>query len=226
MRQLEIEDLMYKKNKFELVLNDIAELLPEGSTKEDVTIFVTSVDWKRVPLVSCAAMVSKSFGTNPKTAMPKAIDAIIRLSEAELYRLIRVKETILVESLIELSTEVKKRLKQLHFLPPMVSRPNPVKRNNDSPYYSIGKESLILGDWFNYHDDNIGLDVINIQNNVKLSYVGEENEISKLMPECFYFSHKVDKRGRLYCCGFDINYQGTDVQKASVEFYEKEVIKP
>ena len=61
MRQLEIEDLMYKKNKFELVLNDIAELLPEGSTKEDVTIFVTSVDWKRVPLVFCVAMVSKSL---------------------------------------------------------------------------------------------------------------------------------------------------------------------
>lgn len=38
----------------------------------------------------------------------------------------------------------------------------------------------------------------------------------------FWLSHKEDKRGRMYSVGYQINDQGTDYQKAVVEFFDKE----
>ncbi len=40
----------------------------------------------------------------------------------------------------------------------------------------------------------------------------------------FYLTHRVDKRGRLYSCGFHINSQGTAYNKACIEFCEEEFI--
>jgi DNA-directed RNA polymerase len=39
-----------------------------------------------------------------------------------------------------------------------------------------------------------------------------------------YLTHKVDKRGRTYCQGYQVNYQGTPWCKATVEFHKKELI--
>jgi len=39
----------------------------------------------------------------------------------------------------------------------------------------------------------------------------------------FYLTHKVDKRGRTYCQGYVVNYQGTAWNKAVVEFANQEV---
>ncbi|RWB40430.1 MAG: hypothetical protein EOQ44_25135 [Mesorhizobium sp.] len=39
----------------------------------------------------------------------------------------------------------------------------------------------------------------------------------------FYFTHKVDKRGRTYCQGYVCNYQGNAWQKAMIEFANQEV---
>tara|TARA_Y100001968_G_scaffold316493_1_gene344391 strand:+ start:219 stop:1070 length:852 start_codon:yes stop_codon:yes gene_type:complete len=41
--------------------------------------------------------------------------------------------------------------------------------------------------------------------------------------ETFYLTHKYDKRGRTYCQGYAINYQGTPWNKAVVEFAHQEV---
>lgn len=40
----------------------------------------------------------------------------------------------------------------------------------------------------------------------------------------FYFTHKYDKRGRIYCCGYHINTQGNSYAKAQLEFANKEII--
>ena len=37
-----------------------------------------------------------------------------------------------------------------------------------------------------------------------------------------YLTHKYDKRGRTYCMGFHVTYQGTDWNKAVIEFVDKE----
>lgn len=40
----------------------------------------------------------------------------------------------------------------------------------------------------------------------------------------FYLTHRVDKRGRLYSCGYHLNTQGTAYNKACIEFCEEEFI--
>lgn len=40
----------------------------------------------------------------------------------------------------------------------------------------------------------------------------------------FYISHKYDKRGRSYCQGYHVNYQGAPWNKAVIELADKEVI--
>lgn len=41
----------------------------------------------------------------------------------------------------------------------------------------------------------------------------------------FHLTHKYDKRGRVYCQGYHVNYQGTPWNKAVVEFANKELIE-
>lgn len=42
--------------------------------------------------------------------------------------------------------------------------------------------------------------------------------------ESFYLTHKYDKRGRIYCQGYHVNYQGAPWNKAVIELADKEVI--
>lgn len=222
MRQLELEDAFYKKRKYELIREDILPLV-QGLEEKDREVIAASTEWVNMPIVACAAQIARLFDKDYPKGVCKAVEAILRLSEKGLYTLTKTKANLVCDTRIKLSKETKTKLRRLRYLPPMVSKPNPVRKNNDSAYYTV-RDTLILGDSFNYHEGNISLDIINIQNSIKLSYVGEPNEVSEMMPEYFYMAHKVDKRGRLYCCGYEINYQGTDEQKASVAFYEKEVI--
>lgn len=41
----------------------------------------------------------------------------------------------------------------------------------------------------------------------------------------FYLTHKYDKRGRVYCQGYHVNYQGTPWNKAVVELANKELVQ-
>lgn len=40
----------------------------------------------------------------------------------------------------------------------------------------------------------------------------------------FYLTHRPDKRGRIYCQGYHVNYQGSSWNKAVVELADKEII--
>ena len=40
----------------------------------------------------------------------------------------------------------------------------------------------------------------------------------------FHLTHKYDKRGRVYCQGYHVNYQGTPWNKAVIEFADKELV--
>ncbi|RUX60134.1 hypothetical protein [Mesorhizobium sp. M7A.F.Ca.CA.002.12.1.1] len=41
----------------------------------------------------------------------------------------------------------------------------------------------------------------------------------------FYLTHKYDKRGRTYCQGYVVNYQGTAWNKAVIEFANQEIVE-
>ena len=51
--------------------------------------------------------------------------------------------------------------------------------------------------------------------------------ISLLIKEgnMFYLTHKYDKRGRVYCQGYHVNYQGNPWNKAVIELAEKEIVE-
>jgi hypothetical protein len=40
----------------------------------------------------------------------------------------------------------------------------------------------------------------------------------------FYLTHKYDKRGRSYCCGYQVNYQGNPWSKAVINLYNTELV--
>lgn len=40
----------------------------------------------------------------------------------------------------------------------------------------------------------------------------------------FYLTHKYDKRGRIYCQGYHVNYQGAPWNKAVIELADKEIV--
>ena len=40
----------------------------------------------------------------------------------------------------------------------------------------------------------------------------------------FWLTHKYDRRGRVYCQGYHVNYQGNPWNKAVIEFADKELI--
>ena len=41
----------------------------------------------------------------------------------------------------------------------------------------------------------------------------------------FYLTHKYDKRGRIYCQGYHVTYQGAPWNKACIEFADQEIIE-
>lgn len=47
---------------------------------------------------------------------------------------------------------------------------------------------------------------------------------SKHLPH-FYLTHRYDKRGRTYCQGYHVTYQGNPWNKACIEFAEKELVE-
>jgi len=61
-----------------------------------------------------------------------------------------------------------------------------------------------------------------------LRYEENSKEVMQLMAmsgDEFYFTHRYDKRGRVYCQGYHINYQGNSWNKAVVEFANKELVE-
>jgi DNA-directed RNA polymerase len=42
----------------------------------------------------------------------------------------------------------------------------------------------------------------------------------------FYMNHTKDVRGRVYCSGYEVSYQGIDVQKAMVSLQKTVIIEP
>lgn len=158
-----------------------------------------------------------------------------------------------VQSNIELSLQLKEYVANCAYLPPLVHKPEKLRHNKDSPYLTIGQESLILNK--GHHNEDICLDVLDIKNSVAmtlntefLSRVEEESnsdldspeklngwldmkrqshEFYKLMVgqgNKFYFGHKYDKRGRLYCMGFHVSPQGTPFKKAALELAKREIV--
>lgn len=164
-----------------------------------------------------------------------------------------------IKSNMALSDELANRLKLLCVLPPMLVKPRTLRHNKSCGYLTINKDSLILGDKENYHDESISLDVLNTLNSQALcldldicykfqkefksefdkdtdEYLNQKKTHEKakeqfeffrdkIQDHTIHFTHKVDKRGRVYSQGYVFNFQGSSYEKACLQLKVKEFVE-
>lgn len=104
-----------------------------------------------------------------RDALILACEVIAVCAKFGLYHLKRVDDLIMVVCKVSVDDAVKEYIAQTTYIPPLVTPPKLIKSNFDTPYYTYGGESLILGNPINHHNEDICLDVINTQNSIKLS---------------------------------------------------------
>ena len=161
--------------------------------------------------------------------------------------------SLMVVSLIPLPDALTKYMAISQYLPPMVCEPLEVTHNFSSGYLTHN-DTLILGSGNHHDGDicldvinkvnKIPLKLctqflstveeepsFELDSQDKITQWNEfkiqSYEFYVLMVQQgnrFYFTNKVDKRGRLYCQGYHLSSQGTAFKKAMLEFAEEEIV--
>lgn len=90
--------------------------------------------------------------------------------------------------------------------------------------------NMIANRWKNLDKPKVGETKEDHQRRVKAfaKYDRTAREVIKLILAYgneFYLTHKYDKRGRIYCQGYHVNYQGAPWNKAVVELADKELVE-
>jgi hypothetical protein len=158
-----------------------------------------------------------------------------------------------LQSRIPLGERLVKFIECSEFLPPMLCSPLELTHNYSSGYLTHN-DSLILGNGNHHDGDicldvlNI-MNSVPLQLSTEFLCKVEEEptfdldttekvqqwnqfkaqsyEFYLMLAEQgnkFYFTHKVDKRGRIYAHGYHLNPQGTAFKKAMLEFADEEVV--
>lgn len=256
------QDYWESKNKRMQYLStlELEYLLAKVLTK------VVMIADKSLPLINvCNSM---SFPNFTKTENIQTVAELLYiLSEYNWFSIsTNVEGTRYIQSNIELSNDLERRLQISCVLPPMIVRPKRLTRNNSSGFLTIKKDSLILGFKENYHDKCLSLDVLNTLNstryeldkeivykfeqqfdlldkksfdklddeqkeiyqNQKTTYLNKKEQFEffrdKLNNSDIYFTHKVDKRGRIYSQGYHFTTQGSSYEKACINLKTKEYV--
>lgn len=161
--------------------------------------------------------------------------------------------SLMVVSQIPLNDNLLEFINNSQYLPPMVCSPLELTHNYSSGYLTHN-DSLILGTGNHHDGDlcldvlNLMNNVALKLDTDFLSTVEEDPtyeldsqekhdqwrdfkkqsyEFYDLMVQCgnkFYLTHKVDKRGRIYACGYHITTQGTAFKKAQLELVHEEIV--
>lgn len=162
-------------------------------------------------------------------------------------------ESLTVVSRIPLTKKTLEFVANSSYLPPMVCSPLELTSNYSSGYLTHN-DSLILGQGNHHGGDicldvlNLMNQVPLKISTEFLSTIEEEptfvakdqkqidlwkdfklqsyNFYSLLVNQGnkFWLTHKVDKRGRIYSCGYHITTQGTPFKKASIELFNEELV--
>jgi len=158
-------------------------------------------------------------------------------------------EYLVIVSHYDLPEHIKQYIVNTCYIPPMLVRPELVTNNHSSGHITVDK-CLLLGN--RRHNHPLNYTAINRQNSVCFTLderiLGLVEESSKpldtqkkresfarntiafdatythLQGRHFYFTNNYDDRGRTYCGGWQVNYQGTDYKKALLNLAHKELI--
>lgn len=90
--------------------------------------------------------------------------------------------------------------------------------------------TMIANRWKNLDKPKVGETKDDFQRRIKAfaKYDRTAKEVIRLIcayGKEFYLTHKYDKRGRIYCQGYHINYQGAPWNKAVIELAQKELVE-
>lgn len=162
--------------------------------------------------------------------------------------------SLMVVSNIPLSKQLVEFIKNSQYLPPMVCQPKELHSNYDSGYLTH-KDSLVLGrgnhhdgelcldvlNLLNKVELKLATDFISAYEEHPTFELDTQDKLDqwnafklqsmkfyKLLARCdnrFYLTHRVDKRGRIYSCGYHISTQGTAYKKAAIEFAKEEIVE-
>lgn len=161
--------------------------------------------------------------------------------------------SLMVVSRIVLPDSVTEFIHHSEYLPPMVCEPLTLTHNFSSGYLTHN-DSLILGSGNHHDGDicldvlntmnrvALKLDTeflsqveeqptFALDNQDKTdqwrAFKSQSYRFYKLMVDCgnrLYLTHKVDKRGRIYACGYHITTQGAPFKKAMLELADDELV--
>lgn len=161
--------------------------------------------------------------------------------------------SLMVVSRIPLSEQLVGFIENSQYLPPMVCEPLPLSHNYSSGYLTHN-DSLILGSGNHHDGDicldvlntmnrvalKLDLDFLcKVEEEPTFDLDTQEKadqwvrfkkqsygfySLMQQQGNRFHLTHKVDKRGRIYSCGYHINTQGASFKKAMLELANEEVV--
>lgn len=239
-----------KNERLQAINKDLTKVILNILTQ---TVLIAS-DY--VPLLSICSSVS--FGLSRYHDIQTCADVLWLINQTDLILIID-DDTRYIQSNMELPDELVNRLTLMCVLPPMLVKPRTLRHNKSCGYLTINKDSLILGDKENIHDECISLDVLNTLNsqalcldldicykfqkefksefdkdtdeylNQRKTYERAKEQFEffrdKIQDKTIFFTHKVDKRGRVYSQGYQFNTMGTSFEKACINLKTKEFVE-
>lgn len=150
--------------------------------------------------------------------------------------------------------KIIKFIKQSMYLPPMVCAPEILTHNKSSGYKTITNDSVILKNYNHHDGNvcldslnkfnqvALSLDIkmlttFDEQPKKLIDTPQKQKQFDKLREDSyhvyklliqtgnnFHLTHKVDKRGRTYCCGFHVSTQGNSFRKAIINLAKEELV--
>jgi len=162
--------------------------------------------------------------------------------------------SLMVVSCIPLSESLLEFIENSQYLPPMVCKPLPLTHNYSSGNLTHN-DSLILGSGNHHDGDlcldvlntmngvalKLDLDFlckVEEEPTFELDTQDKADQWIRFKRQSYYFyslmqqqgnrfylTHKVDKRGRIYACGYHINTQGASFKKAMLELANEQVVE-
>jgi hypothetical protein len=242
-KKLTLQDKIEKEwcelNFVSKVREDVSETFPQFDEREQEVMVHCLVNGF-TPVTNIVGSVAARFYKLPTgTQRNNLLQLIVRMAEND-HLNIHITNIAYVEPLYSLEKITKSRR---HFIPPLLMKPKPVKSNEDTGYHIVAKGHLVLGHAANQHSGDISLDVINIQNKSPwrinqwvIDNCRDEKPEAMIQEEWdqfqedtvelvtllgtnrkIYLTHRVDKRGRLYCHGYHLNYQGNEYRRAMID---------
>lgn len=217
-----------------------------GNPKILTKILAVMAVYKRLSVDVLPAIIWKPTGKYTLDEVLKNIELAI---SKELIRFDYNRDQFIVR--FTLDEKAQSEIDALQYPLPMLVEPRLIKHNQSSGYLLKDKQSVLLNN--NSTKKDVDLDHLNLMNQTAFSinetvlakvknswkadgemsmrqlerfnrYAKWSQDLMLKNGNKFYFSHRYDYRGRTYCEGYYLNYQGNDYCKSILEFTNKELI--